>query len=107
MIATMLEELGYRVLPATTPQEALDAATTNAQQIRLLMTDVIMPEMNGRELANMLRQTCPRMDVLFTSGYTADIIAKHGVLDDGGAFLEKPLTMAVLAEKIRQILGTP
>ena len=101
---TMLERLGYRVLGAATPGEALRLAEAHPGEIHLLMTDVIMPEMNGRDLAKNLLDLYPRLRRLFMSGYTADVIAHHGVLDDGMHFIQKPFTMKVLSEKVREAL---
>ena len=105
MTRLMLEQFGYRVLPAATPSEALRLAAQNAGQIHLLMTDVVMPEMNGRELAKALLVDNPGLKRLFMSGYTADVIAHHGVLDPGVHFLPKPFTPAELAAKIREALA--
>ncbi|MCU0577955.1 MAG: PAS domain S-box protein [Desulfobacterota bacterium] len=101
----MLEGLGYTVLTAGTPGEALRLAQGRRTEIRLLITDVIMPEMNGRELAQMLDHLKPGLPCLFTSGYTANVIAHHGVLDEGVQFLQKPFSLKDLARKVRQILA--
>jgi two-component system, cell cycle sensor histidine kinase and response regulator CckA len=101
---TMLERLGYRVLGAATPGEALRLAEQHSGEIHLLMTDVVMPEMNGRDLAKGLLALYPRLKRLFMSGYTSDVIAHHGVLSDGVNFIQKPFTMKILAEKLREIL---
>ncbi|MDK9708892.1 MAG: PocR ligand-binding domain-containing protein [Desulforhopalus sp.] len=100
----MLERLGYHVLPAPTPNEALKVAERYEGEIHLLLTDVIMPEMNGRTLAKQLRSLHPRMRQMFMSGYTADVIAHHGVLDEGVQFIQKPFTKAELSIKVRQAL---
>ncbi len=103
---SMLEKLGYRVLDAATPGEAIQLAQKHSEAIHLLMVDVIMPEMNGRELAEHVLATHPHLKCIFISGYTADIIARHGVLDDGVNFIQKPFTMLELSTKVRQILDT-
>jgi CheY-like chemotaxis protein len=100
----ILEELGYRVLSAGTPGEALRQAKAHASEIQLLITDVIMPEMNGRDLAKLIRDLKPGLKCLFTSGYTADIIAHRGVLDEGVHFLHKPFSMKDLASRVREAL---
>ncbi len=100
----MLERLGYHVLAADSPADALDQAGACEGKIRLLITDVVMPEMNGRELAEQLQPLYPEMKVLFMSGYTADVIAHHGVLDKGLHFIEKPFTLRTLAGKVREVL---
>ncbi len=100
----MLEELGYTVLTAGTPGEALSQAKAHSADIRLLIIDVIMPEMNGRELSKLISQIKPGLKSLFISGYTADVIAHHGVLDEGLSFLQKPFSMNDLAYKVRETL---
>ncbi len=104
MTTKMLQYRGYTVLAAATPGEAIRLARENAGAIRLLMTDVIMPEMNGRELANSLLSLSPDFRCLFMSGYSADVIAHHGVLDEGVHFIQKPFTMDELAAKVREAL---
>ena len=99
----MLEKLGYQVLPVANPGEALRFAESFKGEIHLLLTDVVMPEMNGRELANQLISRFPNLRCLFMSGYTADVIAHHGVLDEGLDFIQKPFTMNELATKIRAV----
>lgn len=100
----LLEAQGYRVLSASTPNEALRLAEECTEGIHLLMTDVVMPEMNGRELAEKLLSLYPRLKCLFTSGYTAEIIAHHGVLDKGVYFIQKPFSRRDLAAKVREVL---
>lgn len=101
----MLEGLGYTVLTAGTPSEALRQAKAHAAELRVLITDVVMPEMNGLELAKLITNIKPGLKCLFSSGYTADVIAHHGVLDDGMDFLQKPFSMKELATKVRQVLN--
>ena len=100
----MLETLGYRVLTANTPGEAIEIAEGHAGQIDLLITDVVMPEMNGRDLARRLLFLYPNLKRLFMSGYTADVIAHHGVLDEGVHFVQKPFSMTTLSTRVRQAL---
>jgi len=100
----MLERLGYKALTASTPGEALAIAREYPGEIHLLVTDVVMPEMNGRELAKRLLTIYPGMERLFVSGYTADVIAHHGVLEEGVNFLQKPFSMRALGEKLREVL---
>jgi len=102
---TILENLGYTVLTASSPRQALQLAKRHAADIDLLLTDVIMPEMNGRDLAKAIRVFGPEINVLFVSGYTANVIAHRGVLDEGVCFLPKPFTTDDLAVKIRAVLG--
>ena len=103
----MLESQGYRVLTAATPAEAIRLASEHAGEIRLLITDVVMPEMNGRDLANQLRILSPNLKSMFMSGYTADVIAHHGVLDEGVYFIQKPFSMESLTSKVREALDRP
>lgn len=100
----MLEELGYRVLSAGSPGKAIELAQKHAGEIHLLMTDVVMPEMNGRELAAHLAPLFPGLKVLFSSGYTANVIAHHGVLDKDVNFIQKPYSLQDLAVKVRMVL---
>jgi CheY-like chemotaxis protein len=100
----LLTELGYHVLAAEGPLEALALAAKPEAQIDLLLTDVIMPTMNGKELAERVQTLRPGIRVLFTSGYTADAIANQGMLDPGIDFLEKPFTLDTLAARIREAL---
>jgi CheY-like chemotaxis protein len=100
----MLEELGYTVLPAGTPGMALQLTSHYQGEIHILITDVIMPEMNGRALADALRQIAPNLKCLFMSGYTADFVAHQGVLEQGLAFLQKPFTRNELAVALRELL---
>jgi PAS domain S-box-containing protein len=100
----MLEKLGYKVLAALTPGEAIHLAELHPGEIHLLMTDVIMPEMNGRDLADKLIFNYPHLKLLFMSGYTADVIAHHGVLDEGVHFIRKPFSKMGLAARVREAL---
>ena len=101
---TMLQSLGYRVLAAGSPVEALRLAEEHAGIIDLLMTDVVMPEMDGRQLEQRMQITHPRMKCLFMSGYTANVISHHGVLDKGVHFIQKPFTLQDMAMKVRETL---
>jgi signal transduction histidine kinase/ActR/RegA family two-component response regulator len=100
----MLEKQGYQVLAAGTPGEAIRLAEEHAGEIDLLMTDVVMPEMNGRDLAKKMLSLYPDIKRLFMSGYTADVIAHHGVLDDGVYFIQKPFSAKDLTAKVREAL---
>ena len=101
MVEMMLERLGYNVIPASSPAEAIRLSGEVKEKIHVLMTDVIMPEMNGRDLARNILTLYPDIQRLFMSGYTADVIAHHGVLDKGVHFIQKPFTMRELAQKVR------
>jgi PAS domain S-box-containing protein len=100
----MLEGLGYTVITAGLPGEAMHLAESYDGDIHLLITDVVMPEMNGRELTKRLSEIKPQMKCLFMSGYTADIIAYQGVLDEGVHFIQKPFSMHDLAVRVRETL---
>ena len=102
-----LDRLGYHALEATDGRTALEAAAAFVGRIDLLFTDVVMPHMNGQELAVRLRERQPEMRVLYASGYTDNTIVHHGVLNPGVAFLQKPYTILELSTKIRQVLDTP
>ncbi|MCX5743091.1 MAG: PAS domain S-box protein [Proteobacteria bacterium] len=103
----MLEGLGYVVLPAPSPREALRIAQEHVGEIQLLVTDVVMPQMNGRDLASRIRTLRPQVKHLFISGYQANVIANHGVLDPTIHFLPKPFTKESLGSKVREVLDTP
>jgi len=102
---TLLKRMGYTVLPANEPETAVQVAEEYPQEIHLLMTDVIMPGLSGREVSERVRALRPEIRCLFMSGYTADIIAEHGILDDGVNFLQKPFTLRNLTEKLREALA--
>ncbi len=104
MTLLILQRQGYTVLAASTPGEAVRLAREHASNIDLLMTDVVMPEMNGRDLARNLLSLYPQLKRLFTSGYTANVIAHHGVLDEGVHFIQKPFRVQDLADKVRRVL---
>ena len=104
MAREMLEASGYAVLEARHGIEALDVAERHADHIHLLLTDVVMPYMSGRELAEKLAVLRPDTSVLYMSGYTDDAIVHHGVLEKGVAFLEKPFTPDTLAHKVRTVI---
>ncbi len=103
--AIMLKRLGYRVLSAPLPSEALRLAKEHPDPIHLLLTDVVMPEMNGRELAQRILALRPNIPCLYMSGYTADVLAQHGVARNGDDFIQKPFSMTDLSEKIRHALA--
>ena len=102
-----LKQLGYNVLSMGCPQEAIRFAETYPQEIHLLLTDVIMPNVSGEQVWTRVRAGRPDLRCLFMSGYTADIIGRRGVLDQDIAFLEKPFTQQSLAAKVRQALEQP
>jgi PAS domain S-box-containing protein len=103
--AEILLDIGYSALIANSPQHALELCA-NRQQIDLLLTDVIMPDMNGRELSLRIEEIRPDIKILFMSGYTADVINQKGVLADGLSFIQKPFTRGTLHQKIQRILNS-
>ena len=105
MTSIMLENLGYTVLTAVTPGEAIRLAGERNSPIDLLLTDVVMPGMNGRDLAQNMTHFHPGIKHLFMSGYTADVIAHQDVLDEGVNFIQKPFSEKGLAEKVREVLS--
>ncbi|MDO9262604.1 MAG: response regulator [Desulfosalsimonadaceae bacterium] len=100
----MLENLGYHILPAGTPGEAIRLAESHQGKIHLLLTDVIMPEMNGRDLAARISALSPETKLIFSSGYTANVIAHRSVLEPGVNFIQKPFSRRELGEKLRAVL---
>jgi CheY-like chemotaxis protein len=100
----ILKGLGYTVLTADTPLEAMKLAKGYSNTIHLLVTDVIMPEMNGRKLSEQLQFQYPDLKCIFMSGYTANAIAHHGVLDKDMEFIQKPFSKADLAKIVRKVL---
>jgi two-component system cell cycle sensor histidine kinase/response regulator CckA len=104
LAACTLHELGYNVIPCGTADEALRHLPDYPNRIDLLLTDVVMPRMNGRELASRVASLQPGISVLFSSGYGEDIIAKQGVLDAGLYFIGKPYRPGEFAAKVRGIL---
>jgi CheY-like chemotaxis protein len=102
--STVLTDRGYRVLAASTPEEGIAIAESNQRDIRLLVTDVIMPRMNGRQLAERVQKISQKIRVLYISGYTDNAIVHYGVLDSGLWFLPKPFTLAAFVAKVREVL---
>jgi len=102
----MLESLGYRIMTASTPDKAISLAENHADEIQLLLTDVIMPGMSGRELAKRLLVLNPNIKHLFMSGYTANVLIEQGVREEGLHFIQKPFSVKELADKVRQALET-
>jgi two-component system cell cycle sensor histidine kinase/response regulator CckA len=107
LASSVLGMQGYTVLEAQDGQEALQRVANSASPIHLLLTDVVMPGISGKALAEQLIQSQPNLKVLYMSGYTDNAIAHHGVLDPGTAFLQKPFGPVALARKVREVLDTP
>lgn len=104
MAKSMLEQQGYTVIATQKPSEAISISKESKIKIHLVITDVVMPEMNGRDLVKNLKLYNPELKSLFMSGYTANVIAHHGVLDDGVNFIQKPFSTKDLAAKVRAVL---
>ncbi len=100
-----LKAYGYRVLAAANTQEALQIFERDMARIDLVLTDVVMPNLSGRDLADRLAQMQPAVKVLFMSGYTSDVMTYHQILADGLALVEKPFSPEQLAQKVREVLG--
>jgi len=104
LIRTVLTEHGYDVIPARDPEHAVKLAKTYAKEIHMLLTDVVMPGMSGRELAKNVSLRRPGIRVLFMSGYTDNVITTGGMLEKGLAFLQKPFSPSILVHKVREVL---
>lgn len=102
----ILERYGYTVIDAPSSTAALSMARTRTGPIHLLLTDVVMPGMSGRELAEQFTARSPEVKVLYMSGYTDDTVVRHGVLRPGTAYLQKPFTPDALARKVREVLDS-
>jgi CheY-like chemotaxis protein len=102
LASTVLARYGYHVLAAGSGREAISSLERHEGDVHLLLTDVVMPDMNGKELFEHLSARHPDLRVLYMSGYTDDVIAHHGVIDEGVSFIEKPFTVKGLAEKVRE-----
>ncbi|HDS16772.1 MAG TPA: response regulator [Proteobacteria bacterium] len=105
LVKAILERLNYRVLAAETTDQALNLAERHAGEISLLITDVVMPVMNGRDLAEQLRRQYPAMKAMFMSGYSANVIVHRSLLDQGVIFIQKPFSNRNLAIKVREALN--
>jgi DNA-binding NtrC family response regulator len=104
VVCAVLRMAGYRVLDAPGPKEALEMGRLHNGEIHLLVTDVVMPQMGGPELASVLKQTRPGLKVLYLSGYTENSIEQHGVLEPAVNFLQKPFEFEKLLLKTREAL---
>jgi two-component system cell cycle sensor histidine kinase/response regulator CckA len=105
LVSRVLHKRGYRVLVASTPSEAGEISRSAKGPIHLLISDVVLPQMSGRAMAEEIVPSQPGIKVLYMSGYTDDAIVHHGVLDPGTPFLQKPFTPEALARKVREVLG--
>jgi two-component system cell cycle sensor histidine kinase/response regulator CckA len=107
LLKELLEAAGYSVLEASRPAEAISLVEARPEPIDLLITDVVLPEMMGPELARHLHQLRPGLRMLFLSGYTEGIVVDKGLLNDGAHFLQKPFTTDALESKVREVLDGP
>ena len=107
LTVTVLKRAGYRVLAAGGAADAVRACDAHPGPVHLVLTDVVMPGLSGRELAEELRAKHPGLRVAFQSGYTADAVLRRGVRQDGEQFLQKPYTAARLAQFVRAALDAP
>jgi two-component system cell cycle sensor histidine kinase/response regulator CckA len=102
----LLEESGYVVLEANGGEQAMELFTAHSERIDLLITDVVMPRMSGKEVADQLRNAHPETKVLFMSGYTDEAIVHHGIVDSHIAFIQKPFSENALTRKVREVLDS-
>jgi DNA-binding response OmpR family regulator len=100
----ILESAGYRVLKTRNAVEALSAFKQFKPIVRLLLTDVVLPGQNGRDLANDLRALCPELRIIFVSGYPENVVTRNGIQEDGMFYLSKPFSMQSLTQKVRGVL---
>ncbi len=104
-VSSMLQSCGYKVLVASSGNEAISFCKEYGEPINLIITDVIMPGLSGAQVAEAVRQICPKAKVLFMSGYTDNVVFHHSVLEKGINFIQKPFSLKSLSEKIREVLG--
>ncbi len=105
LVHSMLTKQGYRVIQADTPDEAIQICRSAGQDIHLLLTDIVMPQTSGFDLARAIREICPQVKVLYMSGYTDNQVSRSWVLDPGTPFIQKPFNAGALTQKVREALG--
>ncbi|RMF87640.1 MAG: response regulator, partial [Nitrospinota bacterium] len=107
LIRQVLQRAGYTVLTAGSGEEALQRCAGHRGPLHLVLTDVVLPQMSGRELVERVQARYPGVRVLYMSGYTDNVVAQRGVLKPGTPFLQKPFTPDTLVRKVREALDTP
>jgi DNA-binding response OmpR family regulator len=107
MAKIILEKAGYAVTEASSAEEVLSEAAVYSSSIELLVTDVVLPRMNGKELARTLQKLSPHLKVLYVSGYTSDVLSHNGAFEPGVNFIQKPFDSSELLTKVREILDNP
>lgn len=105
LMMEVLERAGYRVLACSHPKEGIEVSREHGGKIDLLLTDVVMPGMNGREMANRIREILPEIRVVFMSGYTDHALTADGPIDSTFEYLQKPFTLKTLTQKMAEVLG--
>jgi CheY-like chemotaxis protein len=105
LMCEVLEREGYEVLPCANPKEGIEMSKRHGGHIDLLLTDVVMPGMNGREMANRIHEILPQLLVVFMSGYTEHALTEEGQVDPKFEYLQKPFTLKMLAQKLAKVLG--
>jgi DNA-binding NtrC family response regulator len=106
LMCEVLERAGYRVLPCSHPQEGIEVSRQHVGQIDLLLTDVVMPGMNGRDMANQILEILPELRVVFMSGYAEHVLTHEGAVDPKFEYLQKPFALQTLMRKLERVLGT-
>jgi DNA-binding NtrC family response regulator len=104
LTCTVLQRGGYKILEAKNANDALELQKQHKDAVGLVLTDLVMPGISGLELGEKLKEVCSRTKVLYTSGYSDDVIVRHGHLDPGMPFIQKPFGSAALLQKVRDIL---
>jgi CheY-like chemotaxis protein len=105
MTTKLLEEIGYKVIQAGHPKDAIAVCERGDQRIDLILTDVVMPDINGREMVELIRLFCPGVKALFMSGYSADIATQRGILEEGVNYIQKPFNTTELNDKLTKLLS--
>jgi two-component system, cell cycle sensor histidine kinase and response regulator CckA len=105
LMCEVLEREGYKVLACSHPKEGIEVSKRHSAQIDLLLTDVVMPGMNGREMANRIQEILPGLRVVFMSGYTEQALTCDGEIDSQTEYLQKPFTLRTLTDKLARLLG--